>query len=86
MIIVIFAVISILNVNMKAESDAKFEALRLFFKAKEHAYMEGQKDALEGDIRIIRTQSGDYEWTRSPWDHTFEPMFKRLSEYEREAE
>lgn len=36
-------------------------------KRMEYAYMEGQKDALEGDVRI---EKGDSVWTyiKTPWD------------------
>ena len=41
----------------------------------ERAYFEGQKDAIEGDIRIELTDSGNYIWTSSPWDSGEEPIF-----------
>jgi hypothetical protein len=35
----------------------------------EYAYFEGQKDALNGDIRIKKEEgSENYIWSRSPWD------------------
>ena len=36
-------------------------------EAMERAYFEGQKDAIEGVIRIKATSDG-YVWTMSPWD------------------
>lgn len=46
----------------------------------EYAYMEGQRDAIEGDIRIEKI-GDDYVWTKSPWDEGAKPAFKYLSEY-----
>jgi len=35
----------------------------------EQAYFEGQKDAIEGDVRIEK--SGNcYKWTKSCWDNS----------------
>lgn len=39
--------------------------------ALEAAYFEGQRDALEGDIRIQKDSCGDYKWVKSPWDDEF---------------
>jgi hypothetical protein len=44
-------------------------------KALEQAYFEGQKDALNGDIRIKRNQDSCYIWTSSPWDNGKEPIY-----------
>jgi hypothetical protein len=41
----------------------------------EEAYYEGQKDALEGRIRIKKTDRGNYVWMESPWDSGTEPTF-----------
>lgn len=41
----------------------------------EEAYYEGQKDALEGRIRIKKTDRGNYVWIESPWDSGTEPTF-----------
>ena len=34
----------------------------------EKAYFEGQKDALNGDIRIKLNKDNCYQWIKSPWD------------------
>jgi len=42
----------------------------------EKAYFEGQKDAIEGDIRIkIGPDSINYQWSKSPWDDGSVPSF-----------
>lgn len=40
----------------------------------EQAYFEGQRDALNNDIRIKR-EGGKWIWTKSPWDDGLEPVF-----------
>jgi len=42
----------------------------------EEAYYEGQRDALEGDIRIKLNDDSIYIWSKSPWDDGQEPIFK----------
>jgi len=44
-------------------------------KAMEEAYFEGQRDAIEGKIRIKATPEG-YVWTESPWSNGVEPSFQ----------
>ena len=49
----------------------------LMFQA-EVGYYEGQKDALEGDIRIEKIYGTDssYRWSKSPWDgEVRKPMY-----------
>jgi len=41
----------------------------------ELAYFEGQRDALEGDIRIKKNIDGCYVWSKSPWDGGSWPIF-----------
>lgn len=37
-------------------------------KSLERAYFEGQKDALNGDVRIKLNPDSCYFWVKSPWD------------------
>ena len=41
----------------------------------EQAYFEGQRDALNGDIRIKKDLNGCYIWTKSPWNDERAPIF-----------
>ncbi len=41
----------------------------------EYAYFEGQKDALNGDIRIGMNNVKGWVWTKSPWDDTTPVIF-----------
>lgn len=41
----------------------------------EKAYFEGQKDALEKDIRIKLNRDSVYIWTKSPWDDGTLPIY-----------
>lgn len=38
----------------------------------EDAYFHGQKDAINGDIRIAEDFDGCYKWSESPWEDTRE--------------
>lgn len=40
----------------------------------EQAYFEGQRDALNSDIRI-KKEGGKWIWIKSPWDDGLEPVF-----------
>jgi hypothetical protein len=44
-------------------------------KLVERAYFEGQRDALENNIRIKRNQDSCWIWVESPWDSGKEPIF-----------
>lgn len=44
-------------------------------KALEKAYFDGQKDALEGDVRIKLTSDSIYIWTKSPWNNGNKPLY-----------
>ena len=41
----------------------------------EQAYFEGQRDALENNIRIKRNQDSCWIWISSPWNSGKEPVF-----------
>lgn len=41
----------------------------------EQAYFEGQRDALENDIRIKRNADSCWIWIKSPWDNNRAPLF-----------
>lgn len=44
-------------------------------KALENAYFEGQKDAINKDIRIKLNSDSTYKWIKSPWDDGEPPIF-----------
>lgn len=53
--------------------------LMLFFAFKyavEFAYYEGQRDAINGDVRIEKNTYGEYHWIKTPWDGGINPLFK----------
>ena len=41
----------------------------------EKAYFEGQKDAINNDIRIKLNSDSIYVWTKSPWNSGKQPKF-----------
>lgn len=59
------------------------EALQLGLEA---AYFEGQKDALEDDIRIKLENDSTYIWTKSPWDDGKKPIFDPKIDLEKNIE
>lgn len=45
-------------------------------KLAEYGYFEGQKDAINGDIRIEMIKDSTYIWVKSPWDDSKEePLY-----------
>jgi len=51
----------------------------------EYAYMEGQRDYIEGEIKIVEI-NGDYKWIESPWEGGGDTVHNYLSEYIKEYE
>jgi hypothetical protein len=46
-----------------------------FTERLEEAYFEGQKDAINGDIRIKMNKDSCYVWIKSPWDEGMNPVY-----------
>ena len=63
--------ISITNDGLKGDITITNELTKLV----ERAYFEGQRDALENNIRIKRNQDSCWIWVASPWDSGKEPVF-----------
>jgi hypothetical protein len=55
--------------------DVKLNVTGEITKLVEQAYFEGQRDALENNIRIKRNQDSCWIWITSPWDSGREPIF-----------
>lgn len=51
-------------------------------KRLEFAYFKGQKDAIEGDIRIQKLKDSTYIWTKSPWNTNDEPLYNPRVSFE----
>lgn len=63
---------------INAEDNIPYGDKHLFM---EYAYMEGQLDALSGDVRIEKSEE-DWTWTRSPWDgFEVHPRLESFSAY-----
>jgi hypothetical protein len=41
----------------------------------EKAYFEGQRDALDGDIRIKMGKDSAFIWVKSPWNNGDKPIY-----------
>ena len=53
----------------RGETEAKIK------KSLEEAYFEGQKDAILGDVRIVKNNDSCWMWTKSCWDSGEEPTY-----------
>ena len=51
----------------KARKEQLIKVLTLVHRVQEESYFEGQKDYMNGDIRISKTNNC-YQWVKSPWD------------------
>ena len=66
------------HLNTKSNKTSNTITEKVITKALEQAYFEGQKDYMNGDIRIeiLRTDTIDtYQWIKSPWDNNELPLF-----------
>ncbi|MEK6829091.1 MAG: hypothetical protein AABY15_03110 [Nanoarchaeota archaeon] len=61
----------VLTIIMSLSSCGNDDAQRIL----EEAYFEGQKDAINGDVRIKKNHDGCWKWTKSPWDNGMSPVF-----------
>jgi hypothetical protein len=66
--------LSIFNLTSGQET-RKQQMLNAVIKHAEECYFEGQKDALEGDIRIKQVNDSCWVWTKSPWDEGRKAIF-----------
>ncbi|KKL64262.1 hypothetical protein LCGC14_2166770 [marine sediment metagenome] len=85
MITVIFIIVIFVGVlqygKHKFSKTSKIsESTEIIKEALEKAYMEGQKDVFEDDIRIEK-YGYDWIWIKSPWNDNTNPVHKFLSEY-----
>lgn len=46
----------------------------------EWAYFQGQKDAIEDDLRIEKLNDSIWVWSHSPWDGGKEPILTELKD------
>ena len=46
-----------------------------YYEALEYSYFEGQKDALNGDIKIKKNNDSCWIWMETPWESGRPPIF-----------
>jgi hypothetical protein len=46
-----------------------------FTERLEKAYFEGQRDVINGDVRIKMNKDSCFVWTKSPWDNKDNPIY-----------
>ncbi len=68
-------IIGLLLGGCTEDNEMGFVTKKTIFEQIEKAYFEGQKDALNGDIRIKKTSDSCYVWIKSPWDNKREPIY-----------
>jgi hypothetical protein len=58
----------------------------LITKLIEESYFEGQKDALNNDIRIKKISDSSYIWISSPWNNNRKPLWTpdSISQFEKD--
>lgn len=73
-----FVLIMLLGIKSKCNPKQKSVEIYLHSQLRmkmEYAYFEGMKDAINGDIRIAKNDSGCWSWTKSCWDDGSEMVF-----------
>lgn len=68
-LIVLTMVVLVITIRYKFVNYSE-EVKIVVTKTLEKAYFEGQKDALNGDIRIRLNSDSIYVWTKSCWDES----------------
>jgi hypothetical protein len=53
----------------------KEEVMQKAQEACERAYFEGQRDALDGDVRIKMNKDSFFIWVKSPWNNGDKPIY-----------
>ncbi len=82
-VLVCVGLIAIITIGKNRSADRmKSLITKIMWNVTEVAYMEGQIDALAGDVRIEKIPgSDDWKWVKSPWDGNKIPMYELRSEY-----
>jgi hypothetical protein len=76
MLFVVMITLAIFHSCSKQEHEARKEAVEIIVTySLEEAYFEGQKDVLEGDVRIEIQEDSSYVWIKSPWNSGRKPVF-----------
>lgn len=57
------------------ETDLNKQINNILQERMEEAYFEGQRDYMEGDIRIAVDADSIFYWTKSPWDVGKQPIW-----------
>lgn len=73
--VLIFLVGLLFSCDYKLSVYKESELNTLLLKYQEMAYFEGQKDALNKDIRIKKNLDSCWVWIKSPWGDGTPPIF-----------
>lgn len=73
--LVLATIAFICGITSLLQSLNKDELIVLYIKSAEQAYFEGQRDAINHDVRIQLNRDSIYVWIKSPWDSNRQPIF-----------
>jgi hypothetical protein len=62
-------------------NDVNQQIIKMLHEQAEESYFEGQKDYLNGEIKI-RKEGNCYTWIASPWNHNNETDPKKMSTFQ----
>lgn len=75
-LLMIVSLANITSMEKKASQKRFLAIVRLVTISEEWAYFQGQKEAMNGDVRIkYDEQTKKYSWTKSCWDSGAKPTF-----------
>lgn len=78
LLVAMVVVMVVVMVFITPSSDYCIVSMSTIDEACEYSYFEGQRDALEGDIRIKLNHDSCWIWTKSPWDSGKPPIYNPL--------
>jgi len=72
--LIIFALISVFWITVDGpDNPANYNEIQQTRYNLERAYFQGQKDAIENNLKIKKNDKGIYEWTKNPY--TLKPLY-----------
>lgn len=69
----------LITVAINRDRSLKVTTKNLMDEMCEQAYFEGQKDAINGDVRIKKISDTSWVWIKSPWDSGIKPVKDTLN-------
>lgn len=73
--LLVIGTVYVYDMSTTQDQEINQDKVTLMLSLIEAAYFEGQKDAINGDIRIQHDGNCNYSWKSSPWDSGMETTF-----------